>query len=217
MTLKTSLLLFFFGMVVGMATAATLQVEPRSSECFHMRVTPNDLSREMEFSFVVSRGGLLDIRVKVTEPDGGILHEELHFFDHHQEDRVTVAGNKEGVYSFCLDNTMSRFTAKVVSFQLGWVDENEVQEYEQQQPAFDAKKLKPIERSVKKIRNTLEQIQSEQKYLRTRASAHRSIQENTFDRVWMFAMLEMAVVISLNAVQIYVMRTWFPNDRRARV
>lgn len=93
----------------------TLQVEPKTTECFYQKL---DAGTPAQLEFVVTRGGLLDINVKVTNPSGATLHEALYFSHDGEETVLKIDTSETGVYSFCFDNEMSRWTAKVVNFEI---------------------------------------------------------------------------------------------------
>jgi len=94
----------------------TMQVEPRTTECFFYEA--GRLHEEVTFEFVVTRGGLLDVNFRIQSPNGKMLHDQLHFFPEGEEFVKTLRIDELGSYSFCFDNQMSRWTAKVVQFEL---------------------------------------------------------------------------------------------------
>ena len=54
------------------------QIEPREEQCFY-----EDLVRDGNFrlEFEVVRGGLLDCKIKITDPMGGTVLEKIAFFN----------------------------------------------------------------------------------------------------------------------------------------
>lgn len=103
-------------LMIHAAWGLTMQVEPRTTECFHYKAL--NVGEDITFEFVVTRGGLLDVNFRVVSPTGSILHQQLHFFPDGEEFVKTIRVNQAGDYAFCFDNEMSRWTAKVVKFEL---------------------------------------------------------------------------------------------------
>jgi hypothetical protein len=140
MTIRTVILyLSFFLLSVSLVNGLSLQLEPKTSECFFEQVPANT---ELTLYYQVVRGGLLDIKltvttipfcssfeflsfrsllsstiIKVETPSGNLLYETLHFEE--EDDGIyDFIPREQGYYKFCFNNEMSRWTAKVVSFYL---------------------------------------------------------------------------------------------------
>ncbi len=112
---RITLLLAIFVLIIAQIHALTMQVEPRTTECFLYKASRGET---LDFEFIVTRGGLLDVNLRISSPGGKILHEALHFFQEGEESIQTITADEAGAYSFCFDNEMSRWTAKVVKFEL---------------------------------------------------------------------------------------------------
>jgi hypothetical protein len=103
-------------LAIQAAHGMTMQVEPRTTECFNYKA--ERAGEEFTFEFVVTRGGLLDVQFRIVNPQGSIVHSDLHFFPEGEEYVKTIRAEAPGPYSFCFDNEMSRWTAKVVKFEI---------------------------------------------------------------------------------------------------
>lgn len=69
--------------------------------------------------FRVVEGGLLDIRLLVHDPQGYVLREKLEFFNKERDEGVMdIKTTMRQGYFVCFDNTMSRWTDKVVEFTI---------------------------------------------------------------------------------------------------
>jgi len=83
----------------------------------------------------VLQGGELDINFEIMDPYGRILVDDRSKMDNlHTVDRVGV----DGTYQFCLDNTHSLFSEKVVYFDLLIYDPQAVAEVVEPAPDKDA-------------------------------------------------------------------------------
>eukprot|EP01095_Lingulamoeba_sp_RSL-Kostka_P005597 TRINITY_DN16_c0_g1_i1.p1 TRINITY_DN16_c0_g1~~TRINITY_DN16_c0_g1_i1.p1 ORF type:complete len:221 (+),score=67.93 TRINITY_DN16_c0_g1_i1:55-717(+) len=211
----TILLLLIFS-VINLSfcnRALTLQVEPKSQECFYKDF---DIGKDVKVSYSVVRGGLLDINFRVKyegDPSnnnaakGQIVYETLHF-ENKAEGFYQFKTLESGVYSFCFDNEMARFTAKVVSFKILGQDRfgSEVLERDDDDLSehFD-----PMERSARKISDELELLEMHQEYMIQRELRHSMTQNNTNSRIFWFSFLECTVLIGMSLFQIYYIKKFF--------
>ena len=88
-------------------------------ECFYEDLEVNEV---FSVEFEVVRGGLLDINIRLLNPKGKPVVERMAFFSKKDEEkadegRVTYTANFGGRHKFCFDNSISRWTAKVVRFR----------------------------------------------------------------------------------------------------
>lgn len=85
------------------------------------------------------------------------------------EGRVTFTAAHTGKYSVCFDNTMSRWTAKVVSFFVL----NDAAGPDPKDTVAKLQDLGPTVDSVIKIADELDAIENLQHHMRVREQAHR--------------------------------------------
>ena len=58
--------------------AHTLQIEPKEQECFYEQL---EKGKSFSMNFEVLRGGLLDIKLTITDPVEQVLFDKLAFFN----------------------------------------------------------------------------------------------------------------------------------------
>ena len=102
----------------------SLQVDPRKEECLYLDVAQGS---EVEALIMVYRGGKLDVEFRVLSPSGASLYQQLIFSNLDAEGRelptIVKKGPKftaseEGVHTFCFNNQMAKWTAKVLTFDV---------------------------------------------------------------------------------------------------
>jgi len=205
------------------ASALTFQIEPREEQCFY-----EDLTRDKQFrlEFEVVRGGLLDIKLRISDPNGGAVVDKIAYFNkeddalNEAEGRVSFVASSTGRYGICFDNTMSRWTAKVVSFFVlndaassassgAAAGKDSVAKLQDLGPTVDA---------VIKIADELDAIEGIQHHMRVREQQHRDSTLATNAHVQWFALVEALLLIGLTAFQIQYIRHWFAEtSARGRV
>ena len=127
------------------------------------------------------RGGLLDCKLKITDPSGGVVIEKIAYFNkeddalNEAEGRVQFSAAQTGKYTVCFDNTMSRWTAKVVSFFVL----NDAAAPDPKEAVAKLQDLGPTVDSVIKIADELDAIENIQHHMRVREQSHRDGQTHT--------------------------------------
>jgi len=199
-------------MIAGAFSATlTFQVEPLTRECFYEDMLNTQV---FKMNWRVTRGGLLDIVLKINSPTGRVLYDKLAYFNHkddrvnEDEGTVVLSAQGKGVHEICFDNTMSRWTAKVVQFT---VDDNEPEEHEK---IAKLEHLGKTVDSVIQIADDLENLEKLQKNLRVREQSHRDATEDTNSRIVWISILESVVLITLTAFQIYLIQSWFSSNAK---
>jgi len=181
------------------AYTLTLQVEPKTEECFQQEI---ELNTEVELVYSVTRGGLLDIDVRIYDPNGNTVYQGLHF-DTKMKGRQQFVTQHSGVYKFCFNNEMSRFTAKVVSFRVNVGGNKKTDE------VAKPEHLNPMENSVAKIERVLQTVIAEQRRMRVREQVHRDTSEDTNGRVSHWSIFETVLIMVMGFGQVWFLRRWF--------
>lgn len=203
----------------GGAAALTLEVKPHSEECFYEDVQSG---KSLEVDFEVVRGGLLDIHLRVYAPGGAVVEDRLAHFPQNSDAPGTGVGDlggadsgvvslvagRSGVYSVCFDNSMSRWTPKVVTVARGGRGGG---------GAADAAKLEhlgPMVDSIIKIADAVETIEKLQHTLRVRERHSRDVLDGVNARVHRLALAESAIVICMGVAQAVYIRRWFSDTEK---
>jgi emp24/gp25L/p24 family/GOLD len=128
---------------------------------------------------------------------------------------------QDGVYTFCLDNRMARWTAKVVTFDLSVKNPKE--------PGFDsiaplkdgatdaetaAHQVAFLKSASARVHSKLLNLENAQFYHYHREKRHRDTLESTNTRVQFWGFVEGIVVLALTAAQVLLIHTWINNSTR---
>ncbi|CAE7834306.1 empB, partial [Symbiodinium sp. KB8] len=157
------------------------QVEPKTEDCVHEDLKAGS---EVDAQLLVTRGGKLDVRFRIENPYKAVLYEQLLFSN--IDDRtgqvlstIVKKGYKfiaqvDGTYAFCFDNKMSRWTAKVIDFDITVNDKvvaggGASEKDEAGKPA----EVSVMMSSVTALGESMEKISTQQKYHRQREFMNR--------------------------------------------
>lgn len=166
-------------------------------------------------TFEVLRGGLLDIKFQLYDPNRQLIEERMAFFNraddqNDEEGKVSRTASMAGSYRFCFDNTMSRWTAKVVTFEVKSKRANK-------EEAAKLEHLGPMVDSVIKISDELDAIEKHQKHTRKREKLHYQSVKATNNRIQWMVMFSTVLLIGLSLFSLSHIQKWFNDDRRSGV
>ncbi|XP_010174283.2 transmembrane emp24 domain-containing protein 1, partial [Antrostomus carolinensis] len=140
----------------------------------------------------------------------------------------SVEPTEPGDYKLCFDNSFSTISEKLVFFELlfdsapGDEDEEEEEEegdgwVEAAQPedALDVK-IEDIKESIETMRNRLERSIQMQTLLRAFEARDRNLQENNLGRVNFWSAVNLAVLVVVAFLQVYMLKSLFEDKRTVR-
>ena len=114
-----------------------------------------------------------------------------------------------GRYSLCFDNSMSRWTAKVVSLFIPHSSSSASSPSSAVASATKLQDLGPMVDSIIKIADTLDAIEQHQHHTRVREQQWRDEGDAASDWVQWLSLLESVLLIGVTAAELQYIRTWF--------
>ncbi|XP_046964137.1 transmembrane emp24 domain-containing protein 2 [Vanessa cardui] len=180
----------------------TITVDAHAEECFFENV---EADTKMGLSFEIAEGGFLDIDVKITGPDGNVIHSGQR----ESSGIYTFSAATSGRYTYCFSNQMSTMTPKVVMFNLE-VGEAPNKKTNEKDEEVNHNKLEDM---IKELGTTLKTVKHEQEYMQVRDRIHRAINESTNSRVVMWSIFEASVLLVMTLGQVYYLKRFFEVQR----
>ena len=211
---------FFLGVLLLILTFSTLpsdcgltrQIEPKISECYFYDVSGDE---KLTVLYEVTRGGLLDIIFDVKFNDQQIFNEK--HFSTDGAGKFTHQEGENGTYKICFDNTMSRWTAKVVDFDMFIGDIHEFRSNKQSPDQLKmsemllSEDLKVLENEADLITKQLDKTVRAQKFLLNREKRHRELSDSNNSRAFYMAFLEAGLLMGISVVQVLLVRRMFAS------
>ena len=194
------------------ASSLTFQIEARQEECVYEDIQMNT---PFQLEFEVTRGGLLDIRLRVSDPNGLIVIERMAYFNradeamNEAEGRVSWTATMTGRYAICFDNTMSRWTAKVVSLFIPNTNPQAAADRALSDSAAKLQDLGGMVDSIIKIADQLDEIEKLQHHQRVREQQWRDEGEANDSNVQWLTLVEGLLLIGLTVGELQYIRNWF--------
>ena len=220
------LLLFFLPLVSGSRREMTVEVAPKTEECFFTPITTLG-PLTVEYMVMDSRGelgqyGELDINFRVTTPlvkkERGSVATVLHSENKQGEGRHVFHPESMGDYKTCFDNKFSYLNTKTVYFS---IETDEVEEQDVVKDFFLEFEEQQYHEASEEIHQRLKRMSLELStslYLQNKIKAtntkDRSIAEANFARVNTTSFFYLFLILASGAFQTVVVKNLFEDPRR---
>ncbi|CAI5679634.1 transmembrane emp24 domain-containing protein 1b [Oreochromis niloticus] len=186
------------------------------SECFFQNAIKNGT---MEVEYQVIAGAGMDVDFTVLSPQGIRL-----IYESRRSDGVhVVEPTEEGDYEICFDNSFSRFSEKMVFFEIiiegqgGDVGgDDEWAGLEEPEGSLLEYKLEDIRESMESLYKRLERSRQMQTVLRAFEARDRNLLEDNLWRVSFWSCASVVVMLCVALTQVYTVRKLFDDKRRVR-
>jgi len=205
-----------FAVLEAVEIDLTIYVEPGKKDCFHQFIKKGT---HYEVKFQVLSGGTsgAEINVDVLSPAWDLIKG----FGTVAKDRFRGEATEDGDHKFCLDNSFSRFSRKLVFFELLTDDEDlnddagkvDYDFAEDNTEDIYEVKLEEVKANVDSIRTHLDRSDSMLKSLRAIESRDRWFAERNFERVNFWSSVQLAVMVTVSLVQVLMVRSLFEEKR----
>uniref|UniRef100_A0A1A8JWI3 Transmembrane emp24 protein transport domain containing 1b n=1 Tax=Nothobranchius kuhntae TaxID=321403 RepID=A0A1A8JWI3_NOTKU len=184
------------------------------SECFYQTALKNGT---MEVEYQVIAGAGMDVDFTILSPKGvRVITESRRSDGIHM-----VEPTEEGDYEICFDNSFSRFSEKMVFFEIivegqggdvGGVEE--WQGLEEPDGSLLEYKLEDIRESMESLHKRLERSRQMQTVLRAFEARDRNLLEDNLWRVSFWSCASVLVMLCVAFTQVYTVRRLFDDKRR---
>ncbi|XP_037546097.1 transmembrane emp24 domain-containing protein 1b [Nematolebias whitei] len=183
-------------------------------ECFFQTAIKNG-SMEVEYQVIAGAG--MDVDLTILSPHGVRLISESR-----RSDGVhVVEPTEEGDYEICFDNSFSRFSEKMVFFEIiiegqgGDVGgDDEWPGLEEADGNLLEYKLDDIRESMESLHKRLERSRQMQTVLRAFEARDRNLLEDNLWRVSFWSCASVLVMLCVAFTQVYTVRKLFDDKRR---
>ncbi|XP_030270503.1 transmembrane emp24 domain-containing protein 1b [Sparus aurata] len=184
------------------------------SECFFQTAAKNGT---MEVEYQVIAGAGMDVDFTILSPEGIQIITESR-----RSDGVhVVEPTQEGDYQICFDNSFSRFSEKMVFFEIilegqgGDVGgDEEWAGLEEPDGSLLEYKLEDIRESMDSLHKRLERSRQMQTVLRAFEARDRNLLEDNLWRVSFWSCASVLVMLCVALTQVYTVRKLFDDKRR---
>ncbi|ORY78949.1 emp24/gp25L/p24 family/GOLD-domain-containing protein [Protomyces lactucae-debilis] len=209
LTLVAAAVIALLGHAVDAGSPITYRVKSNENACFYTNV--DKAGEKISFYFAVQAGGDFDIDYYVRTPTFQLVLEGTK----ERSGDFVFTATETGEYTFCFNNNMSTVTDKVVDFEINV--ESEPRPELPTKQGIPSEATNGLEDSVFKVSSQVSQLSRTQKYFRTREHRNMSTVQSTEHRIFWFALLESGAMVTMSALQVFIVRTFFQRRNAAKV
>uniref|UniRef100_A0A8C4ZBI5 GOLD domain-containing protein n=1 Tax=Gadus morhua TaxID=8049 RepID=A0A8C4ZBI5_GADMO len=192
----------------------TFLLQAGTTECFFQTAKNNGT---MEVEFQVISGAGMDVDFTILSPQGFQLISEFRRSDGVHMVEPTEAGD----YQICFDNSFSRFSEKIVFFEViiegqggDTAMDEELGGLVEPDGSLLEYKLEDIRESMDSVHRRLERSRQMQTALRAFEARDRNLLENNLWRVSFWSAASLLVMLCVAFTQVYTVRKLFEDKRR---
>lgn len=196
------LVLFYFSPISGSNVQLTFELPDNEVQCFYEHVGKSVVSI-VEFQVVT--GGNYDVDMTMKDPKGKVIYQDTK----KQYDSFHHTAQTEGVYEVCFSNEFSTFTHKLVfmDWQVGDEDTPLLN------PSSPERALTFMEQSTQTIHDKMNQVIDDQTHYRLREAQGRAHGEDLNERVQMWSVAQLSVIVIVGILQVTLIRSFFNNRK----
>lgn len=187
----------------------TFVLPPGREECFYQSADHNN---SMELEYQVIGGAGMDVNFNVFGPNGGNLISESR-----RSDGVhTIEPTMNGDYKICFDNSFSTISEKLIFFEVIFDDAQEDwSEIVQPEELLDIK-IDDIKEAIGNMNHKLSKSVQIQAILRAYEARDRNLLEGNLGRVNFWSAFNLAVMLVVSFVQVYMLKSLFDDRRKVQ-
>ncbi|XP_060946497.1 transmembrane emp24 domain-containing protein 1-like [Limanda limanda] len=182
-----------------------------STECFYQTTAGNDT---MEVEYQVIAGSGLNVGFALISPSGHRLVSDFM----QSEGIHTTTPTENGDYRLCFDNSFSKMSVKIVFFGVSVSSEGGSRdrvEWEDMAPdSLVEYHLEDIRATMDSVYQRLERSRQVQASLRAFEARDRFLLEDNLWRVTFWSCLNLLVMLTVAASQIYTLQRLFDSNKR---
>jgi hypothetical protein len=141
----------------------------------------------------------------MKSPSGRILYQDQR----KQYDSINFNAEEEGQYEVCFSNEFSTFTHKLVF--VDWQVGDEAPLINGAQVPLNAMTL--MESSLQTIHDRMSEVADQQKHYQMREAQGRAHAEDLNERVQIWSILQLGVIVLVGGLQITLIKSFFANRR----
>lgn len=179
----------------------TFELPDNEVQCFYEHINKG-VSTVVEFQVVT--GGNYDVDMTMKSPKGKILYQDQK----KQYDSFKHMTDVEGIYEVCFSNEFSTYTHKVV-----FIDWQVGEETPLISPSSPDKAMTFMESAAQSVHEKLNQILDDQTHYRLREAQGRAHAEDLNERVQLWSIAQLVVIVLVGVLQITLIRSFFSSRK----
>ena len=182
-----ALLLITIAIILCLSTTVVdsyvITIAPRSQECF---IEDLNIKERLLATYEVVSGGMLDLNIRVTGPDGKVVYEQ----EREKEGSIQFFALTKGTYQVCFSNSMSTMTAKMLSFNI--YTGSELHRFQNAK----TDNIEPLDQAVMAVTESIRKLNDNYSYVRTRIFACYWTVQSAEEAIWLWGSINIILALA---------------------
>jgi len=198
-TLKSVIFTTILLKLLRFSESYMVTIDSGAQDCFH------EFGPKLSLMFEVIEGGFNDIELRITDPQGKVIHEGTE-----KSGKYTFgSGEPEAKYTYCFINEKVSMSPKTIMFNMDVLDGGRVAGAPNESEVGHNK----LEDMIRELGAGLTSVKHEQEYMHVRDKFHREVNESTNSRVVLWSTFEALVLVIMTVGQVYYLKRFFEVRR----
>lgn len=192
-------IIFIITILTTTTHSYVITIAPRSQECF---IEDLNLKERLLTTYEVVSGGMLDLNIRITGPDGKIIYEQ----EREKEGSIQFFALTKGTYQVCFSNSMSTMTSKMLSFNI--YTGSELHRFQNAK----SDNVEPLDHAVMAATESMRKLTDTYSYVRTRLFACNWTIESAEESIWLWGTINIVLaIVALLLRTVFIVRPFSTN------
>ncbi|KAG1710699.1 hypothetical protein DVH05_013426 [Phytophthora capsici] len=204
--IKSLLLTLLLALSAVSLDAVQFDIRRRAEKCLSDEVAQGSLV-VVHYNVIGGVRGQSGVSLAVTDPLHKFLKQDANI-DTSSDDihKFTFTADAGGNYAVCFVNTNDKPVRVMLDFKHGV----EAKDYTE---VAKREHLMPVEKELRKMEDTVDEIHREMLYMREREATMRNTNESTNSRVLWFSFLSIIVLLGMGVWQVMYLKKFFKSKK----
>lgn len=206
MTWRPLLALALCALSLSAARAVQFDIRRRTDKCLSDEVAQGSMV-VVHYNVIGSARGKTGVSLAIKDPANRLLKQDQDI-DTADDDihKFSFLADAGGSYSVCFVNSNDAPVRVLLDFKHGV----EAKDYTE---VAKREHLMPVEKELRKMEDTVDEIHREMLYMREREAAMRNTNESTNSRVLWFSFLSIVVLLGMGVWQVLYLKKFFKSKK----
>lgn len=203
---KTLLVLLCLALGALSLEAVQFDVRRKTEKCLSDEVAKGSLV-VIHYNLIGTPKGRSDVSIFITDPQRKYLKQDPNI-DTSADDifKFSFNADQDGSYHVCFYNANDKSVRVMLDFKHGV----EAKDYTE---VAKREHLMPVEKELRKMEDTVDEIHREMLYMREREAAMRNTNESTNSRVLWFSFFSIVVLLAMGVWQVIYLKKFFKSKK----
>ncbi|TDH67948.1 hypothetical protein CCR75_004185 [Bremia lactucae] len=206
MIATTVLKLLVLALSVSILKAVQFDIRRQSDKCLSDEVAEGSLV-VVHYNVIGGMRGQSGVALTITDPLRKYLKEDTNI-DTSSDDihKFSFTADIGGIYAVCFLNSNTRPVRVMLDYKHGV----EAKDYTE---VAKREHLMPVEKELRKMEDTVDEIHREMLYMREREAMMRNTNESTNSRVLWFSFFSIVILLSMGLWQVLYLKKFFKSKK----